>query len=123
MSKRTIDADALLAWVSSKHDSAVCSCERNFIFITKEKINELATLAPKPQEIIYDAKGWCFDMSTVPIDENILLLCESCLISEVVIARKPFKDAECQYSTENFCGCCTIMELAWRPLPPLPTPK
>jgi hypothetical protein len=41
------------------------------------KINELATPAPEPQESIFDADGWCWDMSLLKTDGTPVLLFDS----------------------------------------------
>jgi len=68
MTKRIIDADALLKWVK-RHEIEDENETGHYVVISfdlEEKINELATPAPEPQESIFDADGWCKKLKLMP---------------------------------------------------------
>jgi len=113
MIKRMIDADALLEALGNKkprviinppvaigYGQAMCDIE--------ELINELATPAPTPQESIFDAGGWCFDLSKAPIYPSTPLL---------------VKTIDGYTTTYNFYGLNKKDHVCWRFIfpPTLPT--
>jgi hypothetical protein len=110
-----IDADALLEWINKNtQEGEWCGAngwQADIVFLSEliEKINDLATPTPKPQESIFDADGWCWDFNK-------------------------FKDYYSEYGfliktetgyTTIRCGeqyrLCLKGAIAWRPLPKLPT--
>ena len=83
-----------------------------------KKINELAT--PAPQESV-DADGWCWDMKSMPIEEEVLLLvsCEGDRYRTV--GKRYSMQHDIEHNLSLSWGNCDFYELAWRPLPKLPT--
>ena len=96
MTKRMIDADALeklFEWLDNeiamdnkiykinleagyaKQPSLESTLYNKKRFL--QKINELATPVPEPQESIFDADGWCWDLSLVDNNEEYHFLIES----------------------------------------------
>lgn len=77
MNKRMIDADALLRWVKATKGLFDDETLDDFYSSTLNKINELATPALEPQESIFDADGWCWDLSLINNDDEYHFLIES----------------------------------------------
>jgi hypothetical protein len=79
------------------------------------KIEELATLdpAPAPQESIFDADGWCYDLKSIPKDTLIDLCVQSATDKSIVN-----REVNCLLSDDTYEEGYVI--IAWRPLPKLP---
>lgn len=77
MSKRMIDADALENWLKTQINKLPYYSTNNPYQAIINKINELATPAPEPQESIFDADGWCWDLSLINNDDEYHFLIES----------------------------------------------
>jgi hypothetical protein len=100
-----------------------------------EKINELATPAPEPQESV-DAEGWCWDLDLAPKDgTDILVFVESSVYgtSWQAVASYTFikysNGENSEYKEfmsplgdgQQPVDSCTSKIKAWQPLPKLPT--
>ena len=77
MTKRMIDADALDEWLGRNFEYCedIHGIEKlvvSYGFLLK-KIKELSTPAPEPQQSIFDADGWCWDMDLVPDRQSVIL--------------------------------------------------
>lgn len=138
MSKKMIDADVLLNWVKKKMESGELITEtehystENVIFVDDfiEKINELATHAPEPQESIFDADGWCLDLSLIDNDNEYHFLIERTVanIGYVKANRKTYYQTIgyfdfIQSNLKDTYLCLGDTLKAWRPLPTLPKDK
>jgi hypothetical protein len=94
------------------------------------KIEELATLdpAPAPQESIFDADGWCYDLKSIPKD-TLIDLCVQSAIDKSVVNREVnylLNEENLFYSSDYEHYLDDTYEeghliIAWRPLPTLPT--
>lgn len=73
-----------------------------------------------PQESIFDADGWCRDMKSMPMGEDVLLLvsCENEWYRTV--GRQYSKQHDIEHDLSLSWSNCDFYELAWRPLPNLP---
>lgn len=131
MTKRIIDADALLAWVNINTHDGGWNGQASVVFEDEliEKINELATPAPEPQtlESIYDAQGWCWDLSLIDKNEEYHFLIESHRegVGYKVTDKKSYyqRIGLTWFIEENLEQNESLGDkiIAWRPLPPLPT--
>jgi hypothetical protein len=137
MTKRMIDADELIEFIFN------CDSILDLSLGILSKINELATPA-EPQESIFDADGWCWDMNLAPHDGCNLLL-KNYNSDDFFIMYDCYKETQEDYwrshSLPNECelwnGFKTddiiinngfkdvsldeYEEVAWQPLPKLPT--
>ena len=87
MTKRMIDADVIENYILNNHRPHYSKDEQGrYIFVgdilinlsdIRGKINELATPAPESQESIFDADGWCWDLSLINNDDEYHFLIES----------------------------------------------
>ncbi len=138
--KRMIDADALLEWVKSETYNIYCEeMMRDYFMVYSEdlvkKINELATPAPEPQQSIYDAEGWCWDIDKAPIT----IVGAKIKFFDILVTKKYHTGAKSEFkqneritnvwlddylklrdSTQEKLSIADIAVLAWRPLPTLP---
>ena len=81
--------------------------------MTEQKINELATPEPAPQEAIFDANGWCRDIDLAPKEKVIILLLKNTYGHTVTVS-----------TIRNYAVfSCYNKIKAWRPLPETPTVK
>jgi hypothetical protein len=141
MTKKIIDADAfekLVEWLNEQEARFDAS-----IYEVKRKIEELATPVPETQESIFDADGWCWDLSLAPHNGCHLLL-KNYISDDFFIMYDCYKNIDEDYwrsfSLPNeyklWNGLKTddtlinnlfknvsldeYEEVAWRPLPKLP---
>ena len=105
MSKRILDADALLEWIYNSNSMLELT-----LGITK-KINELATPV-EPQQIIFDADGWG---SMYDVPKNIEI---EVMVNNNTIIKAKF-DADLNICTDYDVNKIKVLN-KWRPLPTLP---
>ena len=139
MSKRMIDADVLVEWLHKNFEycediHGIQKLVVSYRFLL-DKIQELATPAPEPQESIFDAEGWCWDMDLAPIT----IIGVKIKFFDILVTRKyhtgtqnEFKQNEriadvwlddylkLRDSTQEKLNIADIAVLAWRPLSTLP---
>jgi hypothetical protein len=136
MINRILDADAfekLLEWLENEiaMDSNVYKINLENMIVKQaflestiynkklflQKINELATPAPEPQESIFDADGWCWDMDLTPDSENVIFYITNLdlKIKRASTGMKIGKEFYFPMVSEK------DKPIAWRPLPTLPT--
>lgn len=112
MTKKIINADALLEWVNINTHDGGWNGQATIVFQDDliKKINELATPAPEPQESIYDAEGWG-DMYDVPINTEVEVM-----INCKRIIRAKF-DKNLSICTDDIDHNKIKVLNKWRPLP------
>lgn len=135
MTKRMIDADALLELINDNSE-LITTGYSNADDVLTQKINELATPAPEPQESIYDAEGWCWDMDKAPVTAigyrieffDILVLKKyhvgtqnECKQYERIADVWLDYELKLRDKDQQKLNIADVCILAWRPLPPLPT--
>ena len=114
MTKRVIDADALLEWIKEKCYSRTVPYIAEIAL--KNKVEELATPTPEPQESIFDADGWCYDLDKAPKKVKVL----GCFYDEILgnyVGEFMVKDNK--IIGINYFPL-TNTPIAWRPLPKAP---
>lgn len=98
MTKRMIDADALLEKIHNTmqdifSDSLVALPHKGILrdvsveeilYCMQDYIEQIATPAPEPQESIFDADGWCWDMEKAPYNTRIWVLMENCNLKKYI---------------------------------------
>ena len=140
-----MDADALVEWVinnTSPYYRKDIDGKYGFevdciidILALRKKIQELST--PVPEESIFDADGWCWDMDKAPENQNIILLVNDKptfgLLSQTVSDEYKVPEYyEKQFFIYTRTGLMATLEFckenefgrpldikAWRPLPDL----
>jgi hypothetical protein len=131
MKNKTVDFDVLLEWINkntfSQHNEALMY-DYEIVYSDKliRKINELAT-PNLPQESIFDADGWCWDMSLVPKNDKIEVividLASSKKETEIIDSDSiNFYIEFIKYIADVHDKQSEFEELkfGWRPLPKLP---
>ena len=119
MTDRKIDADALvdaLSRVTFPRQSGFHISYKEMMDKVKYIINELATPAPEPQESIFDADGWCWDMNKAPSNENVIFY-----ITNLDLKTK--RASTGMRVHKEFCFPMVSEKdkaIAWRPMPKLP---
>lgn len=87
--------------------------------IHEEKIKELATPVPEPQESIFDAEGWCWDMDSLHDNGDVLLyvINPDLKTKRATVGKKIDKNFYFARVSER------DRPNAWKPLPTLPKDK
>jgi hypothetical protein len=70
---------------------------------------------------ILDADGWCWDMKSMPMSEDVLLLVSCEGERYITISRRCSREHAIEHNLYLSWNGCDFDELAWRPLPKLPT--
>lgn len=129
MNKRMIDADALLSALVNKkpkaiHNPPVAIGYEQAICDLQMLISEL----PTPQESIFDADGWCWDMEKAPKDGSVFLGIIEVASTNFSTEGMPEQSVSMiawDCIKEDFvdivCEKTIIKVIAWRPLPPIPS--
>jgi len=127
MTKRILDADALLlriknsSFLKDKSNMDTMQACREIGFKSAldyviDSINELATPA-EPQESIFDADGWCWDMDLAPDSENVIFYITNFNLKTKRAATGKRINKHFYFSMESGKD----EPVAWQPLPKLPT--
>lgn len=130
MTNGILEVDALLEWVNkNKYPFTDEGTPLDIHYIYSDdlikKINELATPVSEPQESIFDADGWCWDMSLIYNDKEYHFLIER-TVASVKANRKTYYQTIgyfdfIQSNLKDTYLCLGDTLKAWRPLPTLPT--
>lgn len=132
-----IDADALLEFLKMTSEinddagftgfaEAIKFHKKNALNFIEQRIKETAT---EPQERIFDAEGWCWDLSLINNDDEYHFLIESHRggVGHKVTDKKSYYQliGLTWFIDENLKEneCLGDKIIAWRPLPTLPKDK
>lgn len=126
MTKRMIDADAvgrILVGIMKRGSYNIMGVEYSIdvpiLQNIMHRINELATPAPEPQESIFDADRWCWDMDSLHDYGDVLLyvINPDLKTKRATVGKKIDKNFYFARVSER------DRPNAWRPLPTLPKDK
>jgi hypothetical protein len=131
VTNKIIDADALLEFMDSEIHKYINVHGEDWDYgisyhDIKRKINELSTPA-EPQESIFDADGWCWDLLLLDNNQEYHFLIERTIanVGYVKANRKTYYQTIgffdfIQSNLKDTYLCLGDTLKAWRPLPPLP---